>query len=366
MQPFEALVVGLHLRWRGVWQRPNHLLTRFAVHVPILVVEEPVPDVHQWNEFETTGRITILRPHRTDIRDSVDDATCSAVRDWLHGMRPLIWLYSAQMMPLADAFPRAPLVYDKMDDLTRFQGADARIGEREPKLLERANVVFAGGHSLFETVRDRCVRGRCYPSGVDVAHFAMAAELEEHVALAGLRHPRAGYIGVIDERINLGLIANLARMRPDLTIIMVGPVAKIDAATLPIMPNIVYLGSMAYDDLPAILAGFDVAIMPFALNDATAAISPTKTLEYLAAGKGVASTSVRDVVRDYSEIVEFGDTVEAFAIAIDRALLPDPSFAQRIAARLSSATWDSIAGSMWADVLQATQAEPSKEVELHV
>src|SRR5690606_28943889 len=103
---------------------------------------------------------------------------------------------------------------------------------------------------------------------------------------------RIGYAGVIDERIDLVLLDQVARARPDYQFVMLGPIAKIDPATLPQRGNIHYLGSKKYADLPRYLAGWDVAMMPFALNDATRFISPTKTPEYLAAGRRVVSTAI--------------------------------------------------------------------------
>ncbi len=348
MPTFDVLIAGLHLRWDGVWQRPNHLLSRFARHVAVIVVEEPVRGPSDDEEVERHGGVTVVRPVRTTWTDTLDDRTCAFVRNFVGARMPLVWLYTPQMLGLADAFPGAPLVYDKMDELTRFKDADPRIAEREPKLLARADAVFAGGRTLHASVAHVAPLARCYPSGVEVAHYAQAIRPRPR---PGAGHDaRLTYVGVIDERLDLDLLARAAALRPHWTFEMVGPVVKIDAASLPRAANILYPGKCAYDEVPAVLARADVAIMPFALNEATRSISPTKTLEYLAAGVPVVSTRVADVVADYAEIVHFADDAETFVRAAERALGADGVRLERAAERVRSGDWDAIAAAMWDDL----------------
>jgi len=348
MPTFDVLVTALHLRWHGVWQRPNHLLSRFAHDVPVIVVEEPVRGERDGEQVERDGAITVVRPVRTAWSDTIDARTCEFVRGLVGTRSPLLWFYTPQMLPLTDAFPDAPVVYDKMDELARFKDADPRIARREPQLVERASVVFAGGRTLFASIAGRVRAGGCYPSGVEVAHFARGRRPRPRPD-AG-RDAVLSYIGVIDERLDLGLIARAAALRPGWTFEINGPVAKIDPDTLPRANNIRYPGKRGYAELPAILAAADVAIMPFALNEATRSISPTKTLEYLAAGVPVVSTRVADVVADYAEIVRFASDAEEFVCESELALRPDEVRERRAAQRVRMADWDTIAAAMRADL----------------
>jgi UDP-galactopyranose mutase len=202
--------------------------------------------------------------------------------------------------------------------------------------------VFTGGASLHERKRHRHANVHLFPSSVDVAHFARArAAQPDPTDQAGLSHPRLGYVGVIDERMDLELLAAVADARPDWSLVMLGPVVKIDPGTLPQRPNIHYLGARPYDSLPSYLAGWDVALLPFALNDATRFISPTKTPEYLAAGKPVVSTPIRDVVIPYGQrrLVRIADSPGAFIAAAELALR-DRAAPPETDAFLAATSWD--------------------------
>ncbi len=215
-------------------------------------------------------------------------------------------------------------------------------------------MVFSGGRSLQRTVLGRARRAACYPSGVDVEHFARARSSAPHAALAPYAgRPVFGYIGVIDERVDLALVDALAAAYPEATLAMVGPVVKIPESALPRRPNIAYLGKRGYDELPALLAGFDVALMPFALNEHTANISPTKTLEYLAAGRPVVSSPVADVVADHADVVQVAADAADFVRLAGLALRPDPARLARGEAKARQAGWDAIAAAMRADLAQA-------------
>jgi len=363
--PIDVVVVGLQLRWRGVWQRPNHLLSRIARDVPVVVLEEPLVADDPSDLAESFaadderiaryGDVTVVTPRRlAKPSDALDDAALAAVRSIVGDRRPLVWLYTPMLLALADAFPGAPIVYDKMDELAKFAKADARIAPREAQLLERADVVFTGGRSLFRTVASRARSARCYPSGVDVEHFARARTSAVHDALAPFAgRPVFGYVGVIDERIDLELVDALAQRHPEAVVVMIGPVVKIDPATLPRRDNIAYLGKREYADLPSLLAGFDVALMPFALNEHTENISPTKTLEYLAAGLPVVSTAVADVVADHADTVFVARDRDAFLALVDQARTPDPARAARADAKARASTWDAISAAMRDDLRAA-------------
>ena len=350
----EIVVVGLHLPWDGVWQRPNHVLSRIARDVPVLVVEESRPADRDETAVRSEGNVTVISSLRAAPHDALDAPTIERVRDVVRNRTAVIWLYTPMMLGLSAAFGDAPIVYDKMDELAQFAGADPRLRPRETELLAHAACVFTGGRSLHASVRERAQRAACYPSGVDIEHFARARSLSPHADLAPYAgRPVYGYVGVVDERLDLALIAHVAAHRPDAVVVLVGPVAKIDERSLPRAENIVYLGARPYAELPSILAGFDVALMPFALNEHTEMISPTKTLEYLAAGKPVVSTRVPDVVADHADVVAIADDAAQFTALLPSSGPPSASWTARVDAKLRGATWDRIVDAMRADLKQA-------------
>ena len=347
------LVVLSHLRWVFVWQRPQHLVSRLAEGRDTWFVEEPWPveglseprlrtedhgQVHRvWLEVPGPERhVCFSDPAAADYEAMLVDLLGH------HGDRAA-WLYTPMALPLARALGPRLLAYDVMDDLASFKGAPAELKLRQRQALKLADVVFTGGRSLQQSVVPaRPERTYCFPSGVDVDHFAPAAGLRR----PGPR-PVAGYVGVIDERLDLGLIASLAEALPDWDVRMVGPVLKIDPADLPQAPNIEYTGPAPYGDLPSVLAGFDVALMPFALNEATRSISPTKSLEYLAAGLPVVSTRVPDVVADLRGHVMLEDDGPGFAAACRMARGQCPlTRAAKARPLLDGRRWDTIAARM--------------------
>ena len=346
-------MVGLHLRWNGVWQRPNHIVSRIARDVPVIVLEEPLAAAHDDDAIERSDGLTIVTPLRSaPPADAIDARAVSTIRALAGERRALVWLYTPMMLALADAFPDAPLVFDKMDELANFAHADPRIAPRERDVLERAGVVFAGGRSLFRSVERRTRNPHCYPSGVDVTHFAGAHSVPPHPALPRcLGSSVFGYVGVIDERVDLELVDALAAAYPRAEVVMIGPVVKIDASALPRRANITYLGQRGYDELPALLAGIDVALMPFALNEHTVNISPTKTLEYFAAGLPVVSTAIPDVVADHGDLVYIArDRAEFIALVLDAHSVEAPRRAERAAERAGASSWDAIAAAMRDDL----------------
>ena len=348
------LVVLSHLRWTFVFQRPQHLISRLAAgRRATWFVEEPIAvdglerarlcteqhgDVRRvWLEVPgPEGHVCF-----SDPRAAGYDAMLAGLLG-PHGDRAA-WLYTPMALPLAQALSPTLLVYDVMDDLASFKGAPPQLTLRQRQALKSADVVFTGGRSLHRSVvQRRPERTWCFPSGVDPDHYAPAADLRQ----PGPR-PVAGYVGVIDERLDLDLVADLAAALPEWRICMVGPVVKIDPATLPRARNITYPGPARYADLPKVMAGFDVALMPFALNEATRSISPTKTLEYLAAGLPVVSTRVPDVVSDFRELVDLQDDGTGFADACRRVVEHCPvARADKSEPTLHWNHWDTIAQRM--------------------
>jgi UDP-galactopyranose mutase len=263
-----------------------------------------------------------------------------------HGIRDyVLWYYTP--IPVAFTGHLEPLatVYDCMDELSAFKGATPVMVEREAELLRRADLVFTGGQSLYEAKRDRHPSVYAFPSSIDAAHFSQARERSAGAGAAPGR-PRLGYYGVIDERMDLELLAGVARARPEWELVMVGPVMKIEEGDLPRLPNLHFPGGAEYARLPELVAGWDVALIPFAINESTRFISPTKTPEYLAAGKPVVSTPIRDVVRPYGDqgLVRIAGTVPEFVAAVEAALAEDAgtraAWLERVDAVLAGTSWD--------------------------
>ncbi len=151
---------------------------------------------------------------------------------------------------------------------------------------------------------------------------------------------------MIDERFDTALLDKVAQLRPDWQFVMVGPVVKISPQELPDRPNIHYLGGKSYADLPRYLGGWDVALMPFAMNESTEFISPTKTPEYLAGGRPVVSTPVRDVVRHYGHLkgVRIASDADSFVAACEEMLQAargdDQDWLAEADLLLSATSWD--------------------------
>jgi glycosyltransferase involved in cell wall biosynthesis len=356
------LVVLSHLRWSWVWQRPQHLISRFARDRATWIIEEPmVADVARpemsWHREGPVcvGRLLVPGPQRHIGFDAPEAAALpSLVAAAADGQVPMVWLYTPLALPIAHALHPDFLVYDVMDDLASFRGASPHLRVAQTAALDIADIVFTGGRSLYAgVVGRRSEHTHLFPSGVEPEHFASAKAMR-----TSHERPVAGYVGVIDERLDLELIAEVADELPDWDVHIVGPIAKIEREELPGRPNLSFPGPVDYRHLPKALAGFDVALMPFALNDATRSISPTKTLEYMAAGLPIVSTKVPDVVADFSDVVLLADDVVDFAHHCRAALREagTDAWEQRIAPIVERHRWDCIAGNM-SDLIDARREE---------
>ncbi len=352
------LVCLSHLRWDFVYQRPQHLISRFTPQHRVFFVEEPVFDSDTpWLDVTPRpGDMKVLvahlpwgpteAEHGQMYRKLLDEFMAeNAISDYV------LWYYTPMMVSWTDTLTPKAVVFDVMDELSAFADAHSELLGREEKLLKKADLVFAGGRSLYEGKKDRHPNVYFFPSSVDIAHFAKARQSPPEPAdQKDIPRPRFGFFGVLDERIDWGLLAAVADLKPDWQWIMVGPVSgKIPGSALPRRPNIHYPGGKDYAELPNYLAGWDVAIMPFAINDATRFISPTKTPEYLAGGKPVVSTPVLDVIRQYGQsgLAQIAATPEGFVAACESALHDDP--AERLARVdpvLAEMSWDKMWGKM--------------------
>ena len=372
-----TIIVFSHLRWNFVYQRPQHLLTRLAKHYQIVFMEEPVPNGADFLEHLTPApNVEVLRPHVTSsIAGFHDDhlpVLQSQLADFLRtrGIDDyLIWFYTPMALPLAGELQPRAVVYDCMDELSAFMHAPRQLIQRENALYQMADLVLTGGPSLFRSKRERHDNVHCFSSSVDAGHFASAADsdLLDHPAQAALARPRLGYCGVIDERIDLELIAAMADVHPEWQIVMVGPVVKISHDKLPQRSNIHWLGQQDYADLPRFMAGWDVCLLPFALNEATRFISPTKTLEYMAAGRPSVSTRIRDVAEPYGHVVEIADTALAFIAACEAVLAETDAQQTRRRALMQgivqATSWDATAEAIHAQIAALPARRPADRVE---
>lgn len=327
-----VLLCFSHLRWNFVFQRPQHLMSRFAKTHDVVYWEEPNFNLDRETELklvkcDVTG-VTVATPTLPEgLSDTQQD---NALRGLLNSLnlsdsKKLVrWYYTPMMLPFSKDLDASAVVYDCMDELSAFRFAPPALLEREAELIDSADLVFTGGKSLYEAKRDRHHAVHCFPSSVDIAHFSSARiKSQDPADQANISFPRLGYYGVIDERIDLDLIAQVAIARPDWQIVMIGPVVKISEDDLPRQPNIHWLGGKNYDELPQYLGGWDVALMPFAINESTRFISPTKTPEYLAGGKVVVSTPVTDVEAGYGQCprVCIAASPDCFIAACETALV---------------------------------------------
>lgn len=341
-----------HLRWGFVYQRPQHLMSRLAASYDVLFFEEPIFGGQEPPRLEihpAVEGVTILVPRLPEGLSEAD--AISAQRDLLDQHLAerqinelLLWYFTPMSLAFTGHLQGKVVIFDCMDELSAFRHAPPALVNMERRLMARADVVFTGGYSLWEAKQRHHANIHAMPSSVDVAHFAAARQAQpDPDDQAGIPHPRLGFFGVIDERFDIDLVGEVAAQRPDWHIVLVGPVVKIDPATLPSLPNIHYLGGKQYNELPRYLSGWDVALMPFALNESTRFISPTKTPEYLAGGRPVVSTPIRDVVSTYgnSGVVSIADSPLGFIEAIEAALEKDPAEVARTADKvLDGMSWD--------------------------
>jgi glycosyltransferase involved in cell wall biosynthesis len=364
-----------HLRWDFVWQRPQHLLSRAAKQYRVVHFEEPHFEKGILPRLDLSTRaggvtvaVPVLRegPTAPDgllaLRGLVDRLLAREA----NGPR-VLWYYSPMALAFTKHLDADLVVYDNMDELSLFRGASQRLVDMEAALLSRADVVFTGGMSLYEAKKNRHRNIHGFPSSIEFDHFAKARTLKDPDPSdqARIPHPRLGFFGVIDERMDIDLVGRVAGLRPDWHFVMIGPVVKIDPASLPRRPNIHWIGGKDYKELPRYLARWDIGFMPFALNEATRFISPTKTPEFLAAGVPVVSTAITDVVRPYGEkgLVEIARTPEEAARKAEMLLQrPKEPWLQRVDRHLAAGSWDQTWASMhklMLDVLGDTASDRS-------
>jgi UDP-galactopyranose mutase len=353
------LVCFSHLRWNFVFQRPQHLLSRFAKKMRVFYIEEPMYGkssnyLHVSNPEEN---MWIIVPQ---LINGLSDHEVVSIQQQLLGElfgehqidNFIVWYYSPMFLPLGRFLEPTLVVFDCMDELSAFKFAPKELKENEAELFRIADVVFTGGQSLYEAKKDRHSNIHSFPSSIDKEHFASARVISDDPEdQREIPHPRFGFYGVIDERMDIELIRDVATKKSDWHFVIIGPVVKIDPSKLPRLQNIHFIGGKSYKELPTYLAGWDIAIIPFALNESTRFISPTKTPEYLSAGKPVISSSIRDVVDPYGKehLVHIADDAEAFINAGETELsaTDKTEWLSQVDLFLKENSWDNTWNHMW-------------------
>jgi glycosyltransferase involved in cell wall biosynthesis len=365
------LVCLSHLRWDFVFQRPQHLLSRFARDRRVFFIEEPMfsdePNHLDISPREDNLFVVVPRLSHETAQSQQVETTIKNLLDEMFREQKIenfvLWYYTPMAIPFSEHLTPLATVYDCMDELSAFKFAHPELLNYENNLFGKADLVFTGGQSLYEAKRDRHERVFAFPSSIDTKHFAQARViLNEPEDQKSIAHPRLGFCGVIDERMDAEMLGQMADLRPEWQFVMIGPVVKISDEDLPKRPNIHYLGGKDYKYLPKYIAGWDVAIMPFAINESTKFISPTKTPEYLAAGKPVVSTPIRDVVRPYGELglVHIAATAEEFVSACEQAMSEHTEDRVKAADEfLSQMSWDKTWQQM-ADLIEEAAAKKQK------
>jgi glycosyltransferase involved in cell wall biosynthesis len=345
------IICYCHLRWNFVYQRPQHILSRLRNQYRIFFVEEPVfdADTPHLNTYENPEKIWVITPHL--MQGTSPESIGRTVKELLNELwkffdvkNHIAWYYTPMALEYSTGKPKL-IVYDCMDELSAFKNAPLILKQHEKSLLTKAGIVFTGGYSLYEAKKNQHTDIHLFPSSIDCKHFEKARFLQPELHdQRSIPYPRIGFFGVIDERLDITLLNELAIQKPGWQFIMIGPVVKIDPDTLPAHPNIHYLGQKTYKELPWYIASWNAAMMPFAINESTRYISPTKTPEYLAAGKPVISTPIHDVVKAYGskKLAYIAETPEQFIQGIQTALDMNDKTAwyKKVNEELAGNSWD--------------------------
>jgi UDP-galactopyranose mutase len=355
------LVCFSHLRWDFVYQRPQHLLARAARDRRVFFIEEPVfgngSVRHEIHERDNGVKVVVpFLPEGLSSEVAISAILKEMIARLFQHERVtnyVFWYYTPMALKFTEHCRPIAAVYDCMDELSAFKGAPTELQDYEKRLFESVDLVFTGGQSLYEAKKQQHCAVYAFPSSIDVSHFGQGRNKQaDPLDQKDIPFPRLGFFGVIDERFDIALLDAVAARRPDWHFVMIGPVVKIQREALPQHPNIHYLGPKKYEELPRYLAGWNVALLLFARNEATRFISPTKTPEYLAAGKPVISTSIRDVVRPYGEmgLVRIADQPNEFVTAASELMthVENEPWLQHVDDFLAGMSWDHT----WAEMSQ--------------
>lgn len=369
------LICFSHLRWNFVYQRPQHILSRFSSHYVTYYVEEYIIDDQEdgYDIYQTKENVWIVTPHlnKAFYAEIDKDARISKIINGLFKQKRIynyiFWYYTPMALAFTKCFNPRLTIYDCMDELSAFKFAPQALKTLEQELLDKADIVFTGGNSLYEAKKNQHHNIFSFPSSIDKTHFMDARRnIQQYHDQINIPYPRLGFFGVIDERFDIDLIQQVATLKPDWQIVLIGPVVKIDPAILPKNSNIHYLGGKSYQELPAYLCGWDISLIPFAINESTKYISPTKTPEYLAAGKPVISSAIRDVVNPYGDnnlVHIVSDAAEFIEKATQELALKDKSeWLERVDDYLEGISWDLTFSKM--NKLIITELEAKEETKI--
>lgn len=346
------LICFSHLRWNFVYQRPQHLLGRFSKYYVTYFVEEFnfSDEKDGYNSYITEENVCVITPHLNhNLAGSNHDVRkMNVILNFFEDKsisNYIFWYYTPMALNFTKRFKPTFTIYDCMDELSAFKFAPPELKVLEEELMKKADIVFTGGNSLYEAKKNQHHNIFAFPSSIDKKHFMQARQNQQEQAdQANIPYPRLGFFGVIDERLDIDLIEKAATAKPDWQFVLIGPVVKIDPNTLPKNKNIHYLGNKSYQELPKYLSGWDIAMIPFAINESTRFISPTKTPEYLAAGKPVISSSIRDVVNPYgnNQLVHICDGASDFVekVSFEFAVEDKSEWLDRVDNYLSNISWD--------------------------
>ena len=373
------LVCFSHLRWGFVFQRPNHLLSRFSRHQRVFFIEEPIfiegedkLHIENYNEnlFVVTPHIKAGLPENDILKRQqkfIDHLFSN-----MNVTRYFSWYYTPMALPFTNHLKPELVIYDCMDELSAFKFAPPQLSTLEKKLFTKADIVFTGGNSIYEFKKQQHHNIHPFPSSIDKHHFGLARNIKKDPPdQENIPHPRFGFFGVVDERFDIELIDVVASTRPDWHFVILGPIVKIDPSTLPHYENIHYLGGKKYEELPDYISGWDIALVPFAMNESTKFISPTKTPEYLSAGKPVISTPIRDIVRPYGEsnLVHIVNNAEEFIAAAEKEMAKKRKtpWLKKVDEFLAFNSWDRTWGQMVRHIeqtylLTATEKKPKEKI----
>ncbi|WPQ65870.1 glycosyltransferase [Chitinophaga sancti] len=381
-QPKADLICFSHLRWNFVFQRPQHLMTRFTGYMRVFYVEEYVIDTVEIPFLQVNNideNLWIVTPHLSEdlIKEEKNIITglIEQLMETYQITRFISWYYTPMAMNYSRNLQPEKMIFDCMDELSAFKFSPPELKQREHELLNRCDMVFTGGDSLFQIKRNQHDSVFLFPSSIDFQHFSSArASLPDPEDQRDIPFPRMGFFGVIDERFDIALLKKMANKRPNWHFIMLGPIVKIDPASLPNNANIHYLGLKTYDQLPTYISNWEVALILFALNESTRFISPTKTPEYLAAGKPVVSTPIADVVKAYGvkDLVQIATSAETFIVAIQKAMdnQNNHKWKKAVDANLAANSWDltwqKMATLIGIDLVKGNQEAHSKNTKIYV
>jgi glycosyltransferase involved in cell wall biosynthesis len=368
------LICFSHIRWDFVFQRPQHLLTRFAFYNRVFVIEESLLDGKS-NYYDIVDQnennISVIKLYLSrELREEQKNNTLKALIDSfmcaMNVKQYILWYYTPMALAYSDHLHPRLTVYDCMDELAAFKFAHPDLKKYEACLFQKADLVFTGGHSLYEAKKHLHQNIYSFPSSIDKAHFVTARnKVTEPGDQKNIPHPRIGFYGVIDERLHIKLIEEMADMRPEWHFVLIGPVIKIDPATLPQRKNIHYPGAKEYRELPVYLSGWDIAILPFEINESTKYISPTKTPEYLAGGKPVISTPITDVVMPYGKngLVYIGNTATDFINTVEIIFLETDKkkWLEKVDTFLADMSWNNT----WHQMIELIEKALAKKSIVH-